>query len=105
MEQIIEVRVAPLEKSHRDTVKILDRFERVLIGDPEYKQGGMVDQVERHEKDITGWNTEMIQFRATVSTALATVKTALGMVKVIMVIGGAIITGIEIALQLWFHGK
>lgn len=91
MEQIIEVRVAPLEKSHRDTVKILDRFERVLIGDPTYKQEGMVDQVQRHDVVIDGWKEEMIQTR--------------GMVKATMWIGGGVITIIEIALQVWFHGK
>lgn len=91
MEQIIDGRVAPLEKSHRDTVKILDRFERVLIGDPAYKQEGVVDKVQRHDDVIDGWKEEMSQTR--------------GMVKATMLIGGVVITLVEIGVQILFHGK
>jgi hypothetical protein len=93
MEQIIDVRVAPLEKGQRETVAILTRFERVLIGDVAYKQEGMVDKVQRHDAVIDGWKEEMSQTR--------------GMVKATMMIGGIIITLVQIGVQVWFakNGK
>lgn len=98
MEQLIDARVAPLVESQRVTTAVLERFEHVLVGDKKYETEGIVQTVKDHGDVIDGWKEEMNQIRGAV-------KAGVGMVKTTMLIGGTIFTVIEIALQVWLHGK
>lgn len=89
--QLIDARLGPLEEGQRNTTKVLDRLVRVVIGDPEYKQEGLVDKVKRHDDTIAGWREELSETK--------------GAVKASIWLGGTIFTVLNAGIQIWFAAR
>lgn len=95
---IVDGAVAPVAKrvddfietekeSRRVMATLVTRLTTVIAGDKEFKQLGLVDTVASHEKALLD-----------IATTQAEVKAS---IKTVMIIGGAIVTLINVGVQLY----
>lgn len=99
VESIVRESVAPVnerfekfieseKESRRVLTALVTRLTTVVAGDKEFKQRGLVDTVEDHEKAIEAFTSKQTETR--------------GAVRATMVIGGTVITLIQLVIQIYF---
>jgi hypothetical protein len=76
------------KESRRVMSTLLTRLTTVIAGDKEFKQLGLVDRVEEHQKIIDSFTTSKTEIK--------------GAMRVTMFFGGVIITLINILVQIYF---
>ncbi len=89
VENLIDLRLETIEKTQSHAGKVLDRLVQAFAGDADYKQEGMADKVDRHDKIIASWNNSL--------------KESQGAMKATMMIGGAIITAVNFVGVWWLR--
>lgn len=84
--------IEELREGQRVLTNLLERLTSVTVGDKDFKQLGLVDQVREHEKFIKNLDTQIQQ-------AIGSYKTIVASVRTLLFIGGGIITVIQLLIQ------
>lgn len=110
MESIAREIVAPLaerfdeymkssEENRRVLTALVTRLTTVVAGDKEFRQRGLVDTVDDHTVAIAELKSLVAEAQNQQIAAKAEIK---GAVRATMVIGGVIITVVQLFIQIYF---
>lgn len=75
-------------ESRRILTALVTRLTTVVAGDKEFKQRGLIDTVEDHDKAIEAFTAQQTETK--------------GAVRATMVIGGGVITILQLLIQIYF---